>query len=194
MKNILFMAIALMSAIASFGQELQSFTDNKGNEWLAYGVNGVKIGARAETNNDLGKWYIVFFMVHNVNGETITLDPSLVKAHIVKKDKKTELKVYDHDSFVKNLQAKQSAKSFGSALLGGSEPGRVNTENLDKWYIQNNKIPTGGDFWGYLYTEYKKGEKLSIVVSVAGTELTYEFDVNKSNDTPTAVGGFQINR
>ena len=177
MKKFLVMAIALMSAVASFGQlTAQDWTDPSGNAWKVYAFSNAQLLARAQVDTYLGKYYNVQIMIVNETGNPISIDPSQMSASIIKKGKETPLKVYDHDSYVKAIKAKNAAGNFGSALLGGGTSGSVDTSSIDKFYIQNKEVANGEQFLGMVNIEHKSGDTLVFKLFVLGAEYTFEFD------------------
>ena len=168
-----------MSAIASFGQiSAQDWTDSDGNAWKVYAFSNAQIFARVQIDNYLGKYYNVQVLVSNESGNPITLDPSTMTASVVKKGKSTSLKVYDHDSYVKAIKARNSAAILGS-VIGGGGTQEVNTASIDKFYIQNKEVANGEQYLGMVNIEYKGGDMLVYTLSVLGAEYTFEFDVKK---------------
>lgn len=177
MKKIFVMAIALISAVASFGQaSAQDWTDPQGNEWKVYAFTNAQICARAQIDNYLGKYYNVQILISNESGNPMSLDPSTMSASILKKGKETPLKVYDHDSYVKAIKTKNNASNFGLALLGGGTSGDVDTSSIDKFYIQNKEVANGEQFLGMVNIEYKAGDTLVFKLFILGSEYTFEFD------------------
>ena len=177
MKKILVMAIALMSAVASFGQlTAQDYTDPDGNAWKAYALCNAQILVRAQVDTYLGKYYNIQIILGNETGYPISIDPLQMYASIIKKGKETPLKVYDHDSYVKAIKAKHNANNFGAALLGGSTSGHLDTKSIDKFYIDNKEVANGEQFLGMVNVEHKSGDTLVFKLFVLGTEYTFEFD------------------
>lgn len=179
-KKFFAMAIALMSAVASFGQiTAQDWTDPSGNAWKLFAFSNAQLLARVQVDNYLGKYYNVQILLNNESGDPITLDPSLMKASIVKKGKSTDLKVYDHDGYVKAIKAKNGAANFGAALLSGgnSAPAEVNTASIDKFYIDNKEVADKEQYLGMVNIEHKPGDTLIVTLLILGNEYTFEFDV-----------------
>lgn len=186
MKKILVMAIALMSAVATFSQfavesyeklTAQSWTDGDGNEWKAYVFDNAQLGACIKVDNYLGKYYHVQLLIANESGVSMTIDPSTMSASVLKKGKETPLKVYDHASYVKAITVKHNANNLGAALLGGSTSGNLDTRSIDKFYVQNKEVVNGEQYLGMVKLDYKAGDTLVFKMLVLGTEYTFEFNV-----------------
>jgi hypothetical protein len=181
MKKILVMAIALMSAVASFGQfgQLipQKWTDEQGQEWQTFVFENAQIAACIKADNYLGKYYHVQIVIGNETGTSMFLDPSTMSASVLKKGKETPVKIYDHDSYVKAIKAKHNANNFGAALLGGSTSGHLDTKSIDKFYIDNKEVVNGESYLGMVKLDHKPGDTLVFKMLVLGTEYIFEFNV-----------------
>lgn len=197
-KSIFAVVMALMSAVVSFAQVTPvDWEDESGNTWKLLAFTDAQILVRVQLDTYLGKYYNAQIILNNESADPIELDPSMMSASISKKGKIKELHVYDHDSYVKKLKAKAAAANFGAALLGGNSTGsqdyrlradgslsgnstgssNLNTESIDKFYVDHKVIASGESYLGMVNIDHKAGETLSLKLFILGAEYVFEFDV-----------------
>lgn len=186
-------AIVLLCAIANYGQtqtQAQDWTGPSGDQWKVYAFsNNTHIAARAYVDNTMGKYYGVLIWIRNNSGDVIQFDPSNISAYMEKKGKVKDMKMYDFDSYISALKAKQTAATFGNALLTGeviNQP-EIPVQKIKEIYVVKKDIQSGEeDYMRTVMVEYKGCDKFMVKFNINGVEYVFEWnkdEVKQSNQT-----------
>lgn len=157
--------------------------------------------------NTYGKFYQVYLMIYNKTDHNFTFDPEEISAVLTKGSKIKELKVYSYKKFQRKMNRQDLATSIAYGLSAGINTGvatynnpqmynaltytqisnlanmeslmKINGKLLQQGYIRKTTTHPDECLLGLINVAFKKGDVLTINVSVEDQIYSFNWDLKK---------------